>query len=142
MKKYILILALFVTTNVFAEYIIAYKGSIPIQRHTRLVSLQPTSWTNALTELSELAQQAADANLTAEQVTDRNTCLYSLATLMGDFQIALPLQPSTAMAQMFAYWQAHLEDTSLTAKAQQIQFLYSRLRMEYGMTDAQIGGLE
>ena len=83
-----------------------------------------------------------DANLTEAQIADRNTCLANLASLLADFGVSVPIQPATAMSQMFAYWSAHPEDATLTAKAQQVQFLYTRLRIEYGMTDPQIGGLE
>lgn len=88
------------------------------------------------------AAEKMNSGLTEAQITDRNTCLASLASLLADFQITLPIQPALAMSQMFAYWQAHPEDATLTAKAQQVQFLYTRLRIEYGMTDPQIGGLE
>ncbi|NCU40144.1 hypothetical protein EOL73_00105 [Candidatus Saccharibacteria bacterium] len=113
-----------------------------VLRNTRIMSIQPGSWTNALADITTQQQTARDANLTPAQITDRNTCLANLASLLADFGIPVPIQPATAMSQMFAYWSAHPEDTTLTAKAQQVQFLYTRLRIEYGMTDPQIGGLE
>ena len=90
----------------------------------------------------QVQTDAEKAQADQQAFPDKYACQASLAALLADFGITLPIQPATAMTQMFAYWQAHPEDTTLTAKAQQVQFLYTRLRMEYGMTDPQIGGLE
>lgn len=77
--------------------------------------------------------------LEPDQITDRTSCHQQLAGILMSYGIALPVKPMSAVAQLRT-----IATTNELARVDMTYALalYTRLRDEYNMSDAQIGGME
>ena len=92
---------------------------------------QPGSWTNAMAILTA-------TRWTPDQQTDLAACQQELGMILYSFGISLPVRPKSAIDAMIEAADT-LEQLKAANKA---LALYTRLRVEYGFSDAEIGGIE
>lgn len=92
---------------------------------------QPESWSNAVAVLIA-------SRWTTDQQADIAACQQELGAILYSFGISLPVRPKEAIDAMIEA-AGTLDELKAANKA---LALYTRLRVEYGFSDAEIGGVE